>query len=78
MSAHLVLKMVNHVYPRSRVFVFARGESERRLPANSGLPGAGDTKERSPEKLRAIIDTTPAWGPVIEALGISNPEAGSS
>ena len=72
-SAHLVLKMVNHVHPRSRVFVFARGESERAFARDLGAAWAGDTKERSPEKLRAIIDTTPAWGPVIEALGNLEP-----
>ena len=28
----------------------------------------GDTDDRSPEPLDAIIDTTPAWKPVVEAL----------
>ncbi len=72
-SAHLVLKMVNHMYPLSRVFVFARGESERAFARELGAAWTGDTKDGSPEKLRAIIDTTPAWGPVLEALGNLEP-----
>jgi len=29
---------------------------------------AGDTDEESPEKLDCIIDTTPVWNPIVEAL----------
>jgi propanol-preferring alcohol dehydrogenase len=29
---------------------------------------SGDTADRSPVLLRAVIDTTPAWKPVVEAL----------
>ena len=29
----------------------------------------GDTTDSSPEKMKAIIDTTPAWKPIVEALG---------
>jgi len=28
----------------------------------------GDTEEESPEKLNCIIDTTPVWKPIVEAL----------
>jgi alcohol dehydrogenase, propanol-preferring len=67
-SAHLVLKMVRHRYPRSRVFVFARAESERAFARELGAAWAGDTGDEAPEKLHSIIDTTPAWTPIIEAL----------
>lgn len=67
-SAHLVLKMVMHMYPRTRVFVFARGEGEKAFARELGAAWTGDTADESPEKLRAIIDTTPAWNPVLEAL----------
>jgi propanol-preferring alcohol dehydrogenase len=67
-SAHIVLKLVNHLYPRLRVFVFARGESEREFARELGAVWTGDTNDEPPEKLRAIIDTTPAWNPVLEAL----------
>jgi propanol-preferring alcohol dehydrogenase len=72
-SAHLVLKLVKHMYPLSRVCVFARGESERAFARELGAAWSGDTNDKPPEKLRAIIDTTPAWGPVLGALGNLEP-----
>jgi propanol-preferring alcohol dehydrogenase len=68
-SAHLVLKLVRHRFPGTRVFVFARTESERAFARELGGAWTGDTAERSPEALHAIIDTTPAWTTVVEALG---------
>lgn len=67
-SAHLVLKMVRHRYPNSPVYVFARSEHERAFARELGAVWAGDTGEESPERLHAIIDTTPTWKPVMEAL----------
>jgi propanol-preferring alcohol dehydrogenase len=73
-SAHLVLKMVRHKYPHVKVFVFARSERERDFARELGAVWAGNTGDQSPEKLDGIIDTTPAWKPVVEAL--SNLKAG--
>jgi propanol-preferring alcohol dehydrogenase len=67
-SAHLVLKMVRHRYPKVQVFVFARSAKERAFATELGAIWAGDTAEESPEKLDCIIDTTPVWKPVVEAL----------
>ncbi len=67
-SAHLVLKMVRHKYPKSKVFVFARSEKEREFAQELGAMWAGDTDKESPEKLDCIIDTTPVWKPIVEAL----------
>jgi alcohol dehydrogenase, propanol-preferring len=67
-SAHLVLKMARHRYPNTRVYVFARSEGERAFARELGAVWAGDSAEEPPEKLAAIIDTTPAWQPVVEAL----------
>jgi len=67
-SAHLVLKMVRHRYPDVKVFVFARSAQERAFARELGAVWAGDTLEESPEKLDSIIDTTPVWTPVVEAL----------
>jgi propanol-preferring alcohol dehydrogenase len=72
-SGHLVLKMVQHRYPGTRVFVFARDESEREFAKELGAVWAGDTAERAPEALSAVIDTTPAWKPVVEALANLEP-----
>ncbi len=67
-SAHLVLEMIRHRYPDSRVLVFSRTASERDFARQMGANWAGDTTDMSPEKLQAVIDTTPAWKPVVEAL----------
>ena len=67
-SAHLVLKMVRHRMPGVRVFVFARAGSEREFARELGAEWAGDTGERAPLPMSAIIDTTPVWRPVVEAM----------
>ncbi len=67
-SAHLVLKMVPYLYPKSGIYVFSRTESERSFARELGASWAGDTEDTPPEKLHAIIDTTPAWKPVAEAM----------
>jgi propanol-preferring alcohol dehydrogenase len=67
-SAHLVLKMARQRYPQSPVFVFARSEAERAFAIELGAAWAGDTADAAPELLNAIIDTTPVWTPVVEAL----------
>ncbi|HDQ03803.1 MAG TPA: alcohol dehydrogenase [Deltaproteobacteria bacterium] len=67
-SAHLVLKLSQFLYPQSKIFVFARAERERNFSLELGAAWAGDTADEPPEKLQAIIDTTPAWKPVVEAL----------
>ncbi len=66
--AHLILKMVRYCYPQAEVFVFARQENERRFARETGAVWAGDIGETCPQKLHAVIDTTPAWKPVVEAL----------
>jgi len=73
-SAHLVLKMVKHKFPDSKVFVFARSDKEREFAARLGADWTGDTADESPEKLNSIIDTTPVWMPVVEALKNLKPD----
>ncbi|MGD8414318.1 MAG: zinc-dependent alcohol dehydrogenase family protein [Candidatus Latescibacterota bacterium] len=67
-SAHLVLKMVGHRYPDSKVFVFARAQRERDFALELGAAWSGDTTDRAPERMAAVIDTTPVWKPVVEAM----------
>ena len=67
-SGHLVLKMVKHKYPDTEVYVFARSKSEQAFARELGAVWAGDTEAEAPQKLHAIIDTTPVWKPVVEAL----------
>jgi propanol-preferring alcohol dehydrogenase len=72
-SAHLVLQLVRHLYPNTRVYVFARDPETRAFALGLGAVWAGDTAERAPVALDAIIDTTPAWKPVVEALANLKP-----
>lgn len=67
-SGHLVLQIARHLYPASPVYVFARSDKERQFALSLGAHWAGDTRERPPQLLDAIIDTTPAWLPVLAAL----------
>lgn len=72
-SAHLVLKMVRHRYPEMEVFVFARSPAEREFALQLGAVWAGDTLTEPPAPLSAVIDTTPAWTPVVQALKCLEP-----
>ena len=67
-SGHLVLKILRYKYPNSRVFVFSRTAEERKFAQEMGAFWTGDTEDEPPEKMAAIIDTTPAWKPVVKAL----------
>lgn len=72
-SAHLVLQMARNRFPNSKVYVFARDPDQRDFAKQLGACWAGDTDEKPPEDLQAIIDTTPAWKPVVAALACLRP-----
>jgi propanol-preferring alcohol dehydrogenase len=67
-SGHLVLQLAKHLYPGCAVFVFARSATERAFALELGADWAGDTTAEPPDAPHAIIDTTPAWKPVLAAL----------
>jgi len=67
-SAHIVLQLARHLYPDTGIYVFARDEASRVFALSMGATWAGDTAERAPLPLDAVIDTTPVWKPVVEAL----------
>jgi propanol-preferring alcohol dehydrogenase len=67
-SAHLVLQMVKHRYPDTKIYVFARSEKERVFARDLGADWAGSSMDEPPERLHAIIDTTPAWTPILGAM----------
>jgi propanol-preferring alcohol dehydrogenase len=67
-SGHLVLKMIKERFPDTDVYVFSRNPDERHFAQELGAVWAGEIEASSPEKLHAIIDTTPVWKPVVEAL----------
>lgn len=72
-SNHIVLKIAAKIYPSAKFFVFARAEAERKLALSLGASWSGDIECIPPEKLDAIIDTTPVWRPVVEALKFLKP-----
>ena len=67
-SAHIVLQLAKHLYPDSRAFAFARSEEQRQFARALGADWAGDVDEPPPLPPQAIIDTTPAWRPVLASL----------
>lgn len=72
-SAHLVQKLVRHLYPDSPVQVYARDEASQAFARELGAAWAGGTEDPPPEPPHAIIDTTPAWRPVLAALAALRP-----
>ena len=67
-SAHLVIKLAKHIYRNTRIYVFARSMEERQFASELGACWTGGTEDESPEKLDGVIDTTPAWQPIVKAL----------
>ena len=72
-SNHLVLKTARHKYPKSQIFVFSRNAQEREFALSLGAAWAGAIEQGPPVGLDAIIDATPAWRPVSEALKVLSP-----
>lgn len=69
-SAHLVLKMVQGMYPDSKVLVFARSKEQRNFSLRLGAVWAGDITDTPPYSPKSIIDTTPVWAPVLSGLRV--------
>ncbi|HEX9971036.1 MAG TPA: zinc-dependent alcohol dehydrogenase family protein [bacterium] len=67
-SAHLVLMIAKHKFPKSKIYVFARSKMEQDFARELGAEWAGDTEDDPPEKLNCIIDTTPVWKPIVAAM----------
>lgn len=67
-SAHIVLQLAQHLYPDSRVYAFARSGEQRDFARSLGADWAGDIDESPPSPPQAIIDTTPAWRPVLQSM----------
>ncbi len=67
-SGHLVLQIIKYRYPDTKIFVFARSKNERAFAMDLGASWVGDTTDKIPELLDSIIDTTPVWKTIVEAL----------
>jgi len=67
-SAHIVLQLVKHALPDSPVFVFARTDATRGFARDMGASWTGAHNDTPPLPMQAVIDTTPVWLPVLQAL----------
>ncbi|MGI9317807.1 MAG: alcohol dehydrogenase, partial [bacterium] len=67
-SAHIVLQLARFIYPAIQVYVFARDTGQQQHALDLGAEWAGSTEAKPGVLLDAIIDTTPAWTPVIAAM----------
>ncbi|MEW6405529.1 MAG: zinc-dependent alcohol dehydrogenase family protein [Chloroflexota bacterium] len=67
-SNHIVLKAAKHKFPNSPIFVFSRNPNEREFSLSLGAAWAGAIDQVPAEELDAVIDTTPVWGPISEAM----------
>jgi len=67
-SNHLVLKMARHMFPRSKIFIFSRTSESMKYAISLGATWAGPVEQNLLHGLDAIIDTTPAWGPIRKSL----------
>ena len=72
-SNHIVLKTARHRFPNSPILVFSRNPEEREFAISLGAVWAGAIDQNPPQGLDAVIDTTPVWGPVSEALKVLSP-----
>jgi len=72
-SNHLVLKIAKYKFPNTKIFVFSRNSEEREFALALGAAWVGAIDQNPPEGLDAVIDTTPVWGPVHEALKVLSP-----
>jgi len=72
-SNHIVLKTAQYMYPKSKIYGFSRNSKEREFALSLGAAWAGSINEKPPEDMDAVIDTTPVWGPIAEALKHLNP-----
>ncbi|MGB8646540.1 MAG: alcohol dehydrogenase catalytic domain-containing protein [Anaerolineae bacterium] len=64
----IILQLVKHLYPHSPISVFSSVQKERATAQDKGVAWTGAIDEEPLAKLDAIIDTTPNWKPVVEAL----------
>lgn len=67
-SNHLVLKLAKSMYPDARIWVFARSKQEQEFALELGAAWAGNYDQTPPEQADAIIETTPAWKPILKSL----------
>jgi len=72
-SGHLVLKLAQYLYPASPIHVYARKREEQEFACKLGAIWSGDFGDAVSLKADSIIDTTPAWSPIVASLARLKP-----
>ena len=67
-SAHIVIQIVKHRYPGSKILVFTRSEQHRDLARALGADWAGSAADPAPSRFDCAIDFTPVGSTVRDAL----------
>jgi propanol-preferring alcohol dehydrogenase len=67
-SAHIVIQVVRHQYPRSTILVFTRSAHHRDLARTLGADWVGGTADVAPSGFDRAIDFTPVGSTVRDAL----------
>ena len=69
-SAHIVIQIIKHKFPRSGVFVFTRSPEHRRLAGTLGADWTGSAADTPPCKINKAIDFTPVGRTISDALAV--------
>jgi propanol-preferring alcohol dehydrogenase len=72
-SAHIVIQLLKHRHPKSRVLVFTRGREHKDLALKLGASWAGDPGQTPPARADKAFDFTPIGETVRDALAILQP-----
>jgi propanol-preferring alcohol dehydrogenase len=72
-SSHLVLKLVRNIFPDTDVLVFTRNVKEQQFAIELGAKWAGNIDDEPPALVHSIIDTTPAWKPIVKSMEYLEP-----
>lgn len=67
-SAHIVIQVVRHTCPDSKIVVITRSEEHRTLARRLGADWTGHPGERPPGELHRAIDFTPVGSTIRDAL----------
>jgi propanol-preferring alcohol dehydrogenase len=69
-SAHIVIQIIKHKFPKSPVFVFTKTEEHAQLARKLGAVWTGRSGDQPPERLNKVMDFTPVGECVRDALKV--------
>ncbi len=70
--AHIVIQVIKHKFPNSKVFVFTKTAEHAKLAKNLGAAWTGRSGDHPPAQPDKVMDFTPAGECVRDALGVLN------